>query len=72
MIAYRQEEGRDIILLANPGLNDITGLLSCEIGGEFSLWDPETGRIEPQGKQKSDEAVQVRIPPETARFLVIE
>jgi hypothetical protein len=71
-VMHRQEEDRDIILLANPGLNDITGLLTCGFGGEVSLWDPETGLIESLGNYEANEEVMIRIPPETAQFLVIE
>jgi len=69
---HRREKGRDIFLLANPGLKDCPGELHLEIGGRVSLWDAATGEIEDMGKFRSGEAVQLKVPAEAARFIVLE
>ena len=69
---HRRETGRDIFLLANPGLQDSPGELRIEIGGKASLWDASTGNIEDLGKIRPGEAFQVQIPAESARFVVLE
>jgi hypothetical protein len=69
---HRRENERDIFLLANPGLTDAPGELSIQIGGQASKWNAEDGNIEPIGKLKPGEAIQLLVPAESARFVVIE
>ena len=69
---HRSEDVREIFLLANPGLENIAGGFSSRYKGQVSVWDPETGRIEDLGKFKAGENIQVRIPAESAKFLIIE
>jgi hypothetical protein len=71
-LLHRREDNREIFLLANPGLNNIEGDLSAEFKGRVSVWDPESGSIENLGKRKAGEVIQVLIPAESARFVVIE
>jgi hypothetical protein len=71
-LLHRREDNREIFLLANPGLSNIEGELTAEFRGKVSIWDPESGGIENLGKRNSGEAIQVLIPAESARFVMIE
>jgi hypothetical protein len=69
---HRRGDHRDIFLLANPGLVDAPGALSIQIEGQVSIWDAEDGSIEPLGKLRPGETLEMRIPAESARFVVFE
>jgi hypothetical protein len=71
-LLHRREDNREIFLLANPGLKNIEGTFSAEFRGMVSIWDPASGGIENLGKHKAGDAIQVLIPAESARFVMIE
>ena len=55
-----------------PGLKNIQGVLSAGIRGRVSLWDPETGSVENNGRHAAEDGIPIHIPAESARFVVIE
>lgn len=71
-ILQRDEPHRSIILLANPDQNEASGTLTVSFHGECSIWNPETGEITPHGKLDAKTPISIRIPNESARFIVIE
>ena len=71
-IMHRSEDDRDIFLLGNPGLQDAEGELRINIRGAVSIWNADDGHIEAIEKRKADEAIQVMVPAESARFVVID
>ncbi len=68
----RQEPGREILLLANPASEHAQGQLVSPAAGKASLWNPETGEIQPLGPVAAAQEVPLQIPAESARLLVIE
>ena len=71
-LAHQRESGREIILVANPSGAAVQGKLVCAFGGGVSVWNPETGKIREVGKRKPEEAVDVAVPEDSARFVVFE
>jgi hypothetical protein len=71
-IMRRQEPDRDIVLVANPSAEDAEGDFFATFGGDVSLWNPETGTIRSVGRRASRQAVTLRVPADSARFVVIE
>jgi len=71
-LSHRRAENLEILMLANPDLEDIDGLLSTDFRGSVSIWDPESGGIEILGRRKAEDAMQIQIPSESARFVIIE
>ncbi len=71
-ILRRDEPHRSIILVANPDKHEAVGTLSVSFSGESSIWNPETGEINPYGQVDKKTPISIHIPSESARFIVIE
>ncbi len=68
----RQEQGREILLLANPSNADAEGQLTLPAAGEVALWNPETGVVKGMGNIAEGQGVPLKIPAQSARFVVVE
>ena len=62
---------RALVLLANPGLEPASGALAVPRAGQASVWNPETGAVEERGAVERDSLVEVDIPAQSARFVVV-
>ncbi len=71
-ILRRSEAGREILLIANPGRTDASGQLHLPADGAVSIWDPESGGIEPAAGRAPKSDLPVHVPAQSARFVVIE
>ena len=71
-ILRRQEQGREILLLANPSNADAEGQVTLPAPGEASLWNPETAEVEAIGNIAEGQGIPLKIPAQSARFLVVE
>ena len=68
----RQEPGREILLLANPGSENAEGQLTSPTAGQASLWNPETGEVQPLGPVAAGQDVPLQLPAESAQVVVVE
>jgi len=71
-LAHQREENRDIIIIANPSMTDASGQLACSFKGKVSIWNPEDGSVEEIGTVKSGQGIEVSIPGNSARFVVVD
>ncbi|MCY3018567.1 MAG: glycosyl hydrolase [Planctomycetota bacterium] len=71
-LLQRQEPGRRIILIANPGKTPAQGWMTVPAPGQVSLWNPETGGIEDLGAVTAGAQTTIAVPAESARILVLE
>ena len=72
-LLHRQEDARDIVMLANGSpKKDARGMLAVPAQGQASLWDPETGKIDLLGPCEKGHRFTVDVPKGSARFLVVE
>lgn len=71
-LAHQRESMRDIIMIANPSMEDASGVMMCRLAGEASIWNPEDGSITEAGIKSPDEEISVSVPANSARFLVLE
>ncbi len=69
-ITQRQDEDQSIIMVANPSAEDALGSLITNFQGEVSLWDAETGKVKAIDKRKNSNTIEVKVPANSARFLV--
>lgn len=68
----RSEAGREILLIANPGHADASGQLHLPVDGTVTLWDPESGKVEPATERAPNSDLPVHVPAQSARFVVVE
>ena len=71
-LAHQREANRDIIIIANPSLTDASGELACSFKGKASIWNPEDGSVVEIGTVKSGQGIEVNIPGNSARFVVVD
>lgn len=71
-VLHRREAGQEFVLLANPGKAPASGALAVPAAGTVSVWDPETGTSETGKAMEQGGRIDVAIPAESARFVVIE
>ncbi|MHB8866024.1 MAG: glycosyl hydrolase [Pirellulaceae bacterium] len=71
-LLHRQESDRDLLLVANPSPECADGQLTSPSKGTASVWDPETGNVRMIGPTEMGAAIPLSVPPESARFLVVE
>jgi hypothetical protein len=71
-ILYRQEQERKIVLVSNPSADDAVGNLMMPTAGRVSVWNPETGAIDEVGWRQGRQTVAIRVPADSARFVVVE
>ena len=69
---WRQEPEREILLLANPGKSAAHGRVSFPFEGLASRWNPETGTIQQLGVVAESQTIELEVPGESARFLVLD
>lgn len=71
-LAHQRETERDIIMIANPSMEDASGGLMCRFAGEASIWNPEDGTITEAEARNPGEEISVSVPANSARFAVFE
>ena len=71
-VLRRQEPEREIVLVANPSGEDASGKLTAPNAGDASVWDPETGEVRTIGAVSVGQGVSLRVPAQSARFVVVE
>lgn len=71
-ILRRQETEREILLVANPSSGDNEGQLTMPVGGEASVWNPETGEVQAIGAVSVGQKVSLQVPAQSARCMVVE
>jgi glycosyl hydrolase family 106( putative alpha-L-rhamnosidase) len=71
-ILRRQEPEREVLLVVNPSNDDTEGQLTMPVAGEASVWNPETGEIQAIGAVSVEQEVPLRVPAQSARFVVVE
>lgn len=71
-LLHRYETGRDMLFLANPSTRAARGQLTTPAVGQASVWDPETGTIEPLGPVRAGDALPLDVPGESARIVIVE
>jgi hypothetical protein len=69
-VTQRQDGDQSIIMVANPSAEDALGSLITNFPGEVSLWDAETGKVKAIDKRKNSNTIEVKVPANSARFLV--
>jgi len=71
-VLRRQEPDRMILLVANPSSKDTEGRVTLPMAGEASVWNPETGEIQPIDTVSVGHEVSLQVPAQSARFVVVE
>ena len=71
-LAHQREPGRDIILIANPSIEDASGKLRCRFSGEVSVWNPEDGTISELGAKEAGDNIKVSVQSNSARFVILK
>ena len=71
-LLHRSEKRREIILLANPSLKELEGNMVTGFQGRVSFWDASDGMVVDLGRHARGEAIKIKIPAESAGFIVVE
>lgn len=71
-LLWRHEDDRDILLVANPSASEVAGTVKLPRPGTVSIWNPETGAIDTVGQYAKNTAMELTVPGESARLVVVE